>query len=104
MVLAAVVALVLGQALPPGAAAQQIPASSQQSAPTELTTAQQARLEAQRRHNGGLVCENRAPTGSVMSRRICQRERRAEAAASRARAFVGEAARGTVSDPAGTRQ
>jgi vancomycin resistance protein YoaR len=104
MLLTAVVALILGQAAPVVAAAQPATAPDQQSASTQLTTAQQARLEAQRRHNGGLVCENRAPTGSVLSRRMCQRERRAQADASRARAFAGEAARGTASDPAGARQ
>ncbi|HZV83418.1 MAG TPA: hypothetical protein VFF48_00365 [Brevundimonas sp.] len=94
MLLATLVVLTLGQA-PAVAAVQQPTPPVQQAAAPVLTTAQQARLAQQRRHNGATVCENRAPTGSVMSRQMCRSERRVQADAARARTYVAEVTRGT---------
>ncbi|HEY0102890.1 MAG TPA: hypothetical protein VGB60_05460 [Brevundimonas sp.] len=100
MLLATLFALALGQAAAaPPATPEQAAAPTQQAAPARLTTAQQARLAQQRRHNGALVCENRAPTGSVMSRQMCRSERRVQADAARARTYVAEVTRGTPHEP-----
>jgi hypothetical protein len=93
-------AVTLGQTqAPPAPVIQPIADPVQPTAASELTPAQQARLAQQRRHNGATVCENRAPTGSVMSRRMCSTERRAAADRTRARTYVGEVTRGSVHQP-----
>jgi invasion protein IalB len=100
MLLATLFALTLGQAAAaPPATAQQAPAPAPQAAASGRTPAQQARLDAQRRHNGAVSCENRAPTGSVMNRQMCRTERRVQADAARARNYVSEVTRGSVNEP-----
>ncbi|HST90754.1 MAG TPA: hypothetical protein VLJ13_00980 [Brevundimonas sp.] len=100
MLLATLFALTLGQAASaPPATLQPASTPTQQAAPARLTTAQQARLAQQRRHNGATVCETRAPTGSVMSRNMCRTERRVQADAARARTYVAEVTRGTPHEP-----
>jgi len=47
-----------------------------------------------RERRADLVCENRAPTGSVMSRRMCRTQQRSDAAADSARVYMQDATRG----------
>ncbi|RZJ06319.1 MAG: hypothetical protein EON89_00490 [Brevundimonas sp.] len=80
----------------------QDPATAQSTvapANTAPVTAEQARVAQQRRHEGAVVCQNRAPTGSVMNRRMCRTERSVRADAARARNYVGEVTRGSVHEP-----
>jgi len=96
MLLATFMVLALWQDPGPAAPAAARPAAPAASAPA---TPQERRLANQRRHNGETVCENRAPTGSVMSRRMCRTERRVRTDAARAQAYVQEATVGSVNEP-----
>lgn len=52
-----------------------------------------------RERRAEMVCENRAPTGSVMTRRMCRSPRRAEAEQAAARVYVGQVTAGSVNEP-----
>lgn len=67
--------------------------------PAAPPTAREARMAAQRRHGGDQVCHERPPTGSVLRRRTCQTQRRAESDAARAQAYVQEVTKGTAHEP-----
>lgn len=96
MLLGTFMVLALWQDPAPAAPAAAPPAASVAAAPA---TARERRLANQRRHNGETVCENRAPTGSVMSRRTCRTERRIRTDAARAQAYVQEVTVGSVNEP-----
>jgi hypothetical protein len=61
--------------------------------------APEAPRQSRRERQAALVCENRAPTGSVMSRRICRTQQRSDADVYNARAYVQDATRGTSNEP-----
>lgn len=75
---------------------------------TAAPTAQEAAADAaapevprrsRRERRADLVCENRAPTGSVMSRRVCRTQQRSDADTYNARVYVDDATRGTANEP-----
>jgi hypothetical protein len=92
MLMATLIAFALWQDPAQATAAAQ-PAAPAAAAPA---TARERRIANQRRHNGETVCEQRAPTGSTMSRRMCRTERRIRTDAARAQAYVAEVTRGTI--------
>ncbi len=76
------------------------PQASQPTAePATATAAQPARNNRRRQSTDGLVCEQRAPTGSVMRRNMCRSQRRAEADAQVAQQYVSEVTRGVAHQP-----
>jgi hypothetical protein len=101
MLLATLMALALWQDPAPAPAAAQpaAPGAAAPAAPAAPSTPRERRLANQRRHQGETVCENRAPTGSVMSRRLCRTERRVRTDAARAQAYVQEVTVGSVNEP-----
>jgi len=56
----------------------------------------EAAPRSRRERRANMVCENRAPTGSVMTRRMCRTQRRADDAADSARVYMQDATRGGV--------
>lgn len=87
----------------PAPAAVQTPATgapaAEALAPQAPLAANEVRIAEQRRHEGEVVCENRARTGSVLRRQVCRTERSVRADAAAARNYVGEVTRGSVHEP-----
>lgn len=98
MLIAALLSLTLWQDPAPAPQAT-AGAPVQPAVATAPPTARELRLATQRRHNGETVCQTRAPTGSVMNRRMCRTERRVRADATRAQSYVAEVTRGSIHEP-----
>lgn len=95
MLLGMLVALTLFQE--PAAPAAVAPTGQEAAAAPAPETAPPAQSRRERRAE--MVCENRAPTGSVMSRRMCRSPRRAAAEQSAARVYVDQVTAGTANEP-----
>lgn len=68
-----------------------------EAAPAPATAAQPR--NSRRQGNDRMVCENRAPTGSVTRRNMCRTERRAQADARTAQDYLANVTRGTANEP-----
>lgn len=71
------------------------PPVAEQVAEGNTTTTRRSR----RARSEALVCDQRAPTGSVMRRSICRSQRRDQADRRIAREYLSEVTRGTVHEP-----
>ena len=58
----------------------------------------EAAPRSRRERRAGVVCENRAPTGSVVARRMCRTQRRSDTDADNARVYIQDATRGTANE------
>lgn len=79
-------------------AALALQTASSQAAEAAPAPAAQPR-NSRRSGNDRLVCENRAPTGSVTRRNMCRSERRAQADARIAQEYLANVTRGTANEP-----